>query len=435
MITTDLTAEVSRALRELARAGELPPGAAAMAVAGTWRPPPDRVPGTAPAAEGRRVRPGTYSTSLPLALARLAGRPAPQVAAGLAGRLAAVRWVAAAQVTGPGYLTVTVTPDHLAGLAVRVIAAGPAAADSPALAGMALAAPPLPDLPAARGWAQAWRDQRDAVAGRLAWAAGATVVFAGDGEREACPGSPAPRGPSAGPAPGRRPPAASPALPGPGGERRPGHGSPAPAGPGPVAGAVAGHGTDAVRYALAGSPAPLARLIEGRLSRRRDLDDPFTLVRYAHADAASTGRWALDLGIAAAGTPAGRVSASPARAGGAAVPALAGGAVAGPARVSARLLSPPELDLLEVISWLPERAAAAARRRDPAVLATHLERLAAAWLSCREECPALPFGGRRAPDPARRPGLVSARLTLAAAAQAALCAGLGVLAVAAPDRA
>jgi arginyl-tRNA synthetase len=95
------------------------------------------------------------------------------------------------------------------------------------------------------------------------------------------------------------------------------------------------------------------------------------------------------------------------------------------------LRQPPELEVLGIISFMPERGAGAARRRRPDAFARYLEGLAAAWLSCREECPALPFGGRSAP---REGPAVAARLWLAAAAQTALETGLGLLGVGAPAR-
>ena len=58
---------------------------------------------------------------------------------------------------------------------------------------------------------------------------------------------------------------------------------------------------------------------------------------------------------------------------------------------------PPELVLVDMMSWLPERVAAAARRRRPAELAAYLENLAGMWLDCADSCPALPFRGRGAP--------------------------------------
>jgi arginyl-tRNA synthetase len=50
---------------------------------------------------------GDYATPLPLRLARAAGRPAPEVAAVLAKRLAGRPGVGAARATGPGFLTIT----------------------------------------------------------------------------------------------------------------------------------------------------------------------------------------------------------------------------------------------------------------------------------------------------------------------------------------
>ena len=61
-------------------------------------------------------QPGSYSSSLPFRLARDPRR----YAQALAARLAAEPWIDKADVTGPGYLTVTVTRDALAGLAVRI---------------------------------------------------------------------------------------------------------------------------------------------------------------------------------------------------------------------------------------------------------------------------------------------------------------------------
>jgi arginyl-tRNA synthetase len=168
-----------------------------------------------------------------------------------------------------------------------------------------------------------------------------------------------------------------------------------------LAAAVAYAGQDPVRYALARSasagaePIDAARLVTG------GLESPFFLVRYGHAQAASVLRWAGDLGI-------------------------------GRGEFHAELLSHArELELLAAMSWLPERVAAAARRRRPDVLARHVERLASRWLDCAEGHPALPFGGRQAP---RDPAEASARLWLAAAAQAAIAAGLRLIGVAAPPR-
>jgi arginyl-tRNA synthetase len=168
-----------------------------------------------------------------------------------------------------------------------------------------------------------------------------------------------------------------------------------------VPAAMAYYGADAVRYALARTASGNARAIERQLSVPLDLANPFVAVRYAHADAASTLHWAADLRLAASGPS---TAAQPA---------------------------PPELGLLDLLSWLPERVAAAARRRRPAELPAYLECVADAWLDCRTRCPALPFYGACA---ARDPLAIAARLRLADATRTVLAAGLGLLGVAAPDR-
>jgi len=359
VILADLGARLSGTLRAAVAEGEFPAAVAALSASGTWRPPP--------APDGGAARPGSYATSLPFEVAAMTGRDPVVVAATLARRLGLLPPIASVRASG-GYLTVSVTASALAALAARIAAAGAAAAQSDALAGTVLSAPPLSDLALAADWNQAWRVRRDSLVGRLARAAGAQVQPR-EFER-------------------RRPAAATSRT-----ER------------GPVAAAVAYHGADAVGYVLARTAGPDASLIEHQLSVRLDHEDPCTVVRYAHANAASVRRWAADLGLGA------MASARP-----------PGGPQA------------PELALLDALSWLPERVAAAARRRRPAELTAQLERIAASWMTCRERCPALPFGGRGAPaDPA---GVVARwRFTLADAARAALASGLELLGVAAPERA
>jgi arginyl-tRNA synthetase len=320
--------------------------------AGTWRPAP-------PGAGGA---PGTYATSLPFLLADAAGEEPGQVAAGLAGRLRETPWIAATSVTGGGYLTVTVIPAALAGLAVRVPAAGDACAASGGLRGTEFVAPAAADPAEAATWAEAAEQVAAAVTGRLAAAAGATVQPRDVPERP--------------PPPDRAAPAA----------------------------AVAFAGADAVRYALARTRSARAGGIEARRCVRNAVSNPFFAVRYAHAHAASVLRWAADLGV-----DRGRAEAFR--------PEL--------------LAHPSERRLLDTMSWLPERAGSAARRRRPDVFTRYLEALGEAWLDCREDCPALPFGGRSAPRDAAG---AAARLWLAAAAQTALGTGLRLLGVAAPLR-
>jgi len=318
---------------------------------------------------------------LPLSLASLTRRPATSIAEALAGGLAILPWVGAARSTGDGYLTITVTAGYMAGLAARVVTAGRTAANSDALAGRQLTARVPSDPSAAATWEQAWRARRDAVTGVLADAAGAEVNFL-DSEQDLASSSPTQAGsfPAEGPA-------TQPSL---------------------VRDAITFHGADAVGYALARTSAPSADSITRQLRLPLDLDNPFVLVRYAHADAASTLRLAADLGLLARTEPC-------------------------RAEPPAGDLLQPELALLNAMSWLPERVAAAARRHRPAELAAYLEHLARAWLDCRESCPPLPFQGRAAPgaaDAAR----AAARLCLAEAARVALSCGLGLLGIGAPDR-
>ena len=258
--------------------------------------------------------PGSYASHLPFRLAR-PGQDPRDVAAALAW-LAGEPWIAAAEVTGPGFLTVTVTHDTLAGLAVRIAQAGPACAYSDALRGRTVPAVPPTGPPgrlaAAPDWPQAQAAFAAQLTARLAAAAGATVFS--DAERGSVP-APAPL------------PAAWP-------------------GTGPVAAAVAYAGADAVRFALARVP-PGGEPPDTAVVARHVLANPAYAVRYAHAAAAAVLRWAAALGTRPAGfTP--------------------------------RLLAEPgELALLDALSWLPERVAMAARRGRPDEFAGYLEELAA----------------------------------------------------------
>jgi arginyl-tRNA synthetase len=323
--------------------------------------------------------PGSYASSLPFRLARRPGEDPRDVAAALAARLGGERWIAAAQVTGPGYLTVTVTRDALAGLAVRIARAGPACAASDALAGRTVAGPADVDLAAEPDWPRA----RAALAAHLtAWlarAAGATVIFSA--ERSVVPPS---RPRSASPAHPERPVVSPPGSP-------PG----VPGEAGPVAAAIGYAGADAVRFALARTP-PGATPPPATVIARHLLANPAYAVRYAHAAAAAVLRWAAALG------------AGP----------------AGPQEFRPRLLTgPEELALLDALSWLPERVAMAARRGRPDEFAGYVEGLAARTIDTMSTT-----GFRKVTS------IGSERLWLAAAARAGLAASLGLLEVGAPDR-
>ena len=202
--------------------------------------------------------PGSYTSSLPF---RLNPRDPGTAAAQLAARLREQLWIAGAEVTGPGFVTVTVTHATLARLAIRIAHAGPACAASDALAGRTVPRP-SPALPISGAVAD-WPQGRAALAAeltvRLALAAGAVI----DPERAQVP-------------------------------------APPPPSRGPVAEAIAYAGPDAVRFALARMP-PGGRPPEAAVIARHVLANPAYAVRYAHAAAAAVLRWAAALGTRPAG--------------------------------------------------------------------------------------------------------------------------------------
>lgn len=355
MITGDLDRELAAALAALAADGQLPAAAAEFAPGGTWRP----APGGGPSA---------FATPLAFELARLDGRKPAEIAAVLATPLGALPWVQAAEPAGDGYLTIMVTPQALAASAARMAAAGTSCAQSTILRGTTAAVRPWRDLAAARSWPEAWQDQADTMVGRLAQAAGATATITSEWERG-----------------GREP-------------------RPAPDTQSPVYAAVAYLGASSVRYRLArtlpGDAAQLAGLSEPHTRTA----DPLYGVQQAHADAASTQRWAADLHLER--------------------PDLG-------ERLAELLTEPAELELVGVLAWLPIRVAAAARRRRPDEVPRYLEQVAAAWQACKQTAPALPFGGSAAPD---EPELANARLVLADAVRAVLGAGLALTGITASDR-
>ena len=255
-------------------------------------------------------KPGRYTTALPF---RLRPDDPARAAARLAATLTSEPWIAAAEVTGPGFVTVTVTQATLAGLAVRIAQAGPACATSDALASRTdpetTELPPAarrPQPPPAVGdWPQARAALAEPVTVRLATAAGAHF----HNERSSVPAPPA-------------------------------HGA--------VADAVKFAGLDAVRFALARMP-PGGAPPDPAVIARHVLTNPAYAVRYAHAAAAAVLRWAATLG------------SQPAE----------------PGDFQPRLLArPEELALLDALSWLPERVAMAARHSRPDEFAAYLAGLA-----------------------------------------------------------
>jgi arginyl-tRNA synthetase len=370
--------------------------------------------------------PGSYASSLPFRLAS-PGRDPRAAAAGMAARLKAQPWIAAAQATGPGYLTVTVARHALAGLAVRIAQAGAACTASDALRGRTVTGPAEVDLAAEPDWPQARAALAAHLTARLAAAAGAAVILSP--ERTVVP-----------------PPGPLPPLP-----AEPVHGPTAasPPTPLPVAKAVEYAGEDAVRFALArmpggavsastvsaspvsastvsaspvsaspvsaspvsaspvsASPVSASRVAaspvavstgpEPAVIARHVLENPAYAVRYAHAAAAAVLRWAAELGTEPAG----------------------------PDGFRPRLLAEPgELALLDALSWLPERVAMAARRGRPDEFAGYMEELAARTIDTISTTGFTKVSG-----------ISSERLWLAAAARTGLAAGLGLLGVSAPAR-
>jgi arginyl-tRNA synthetase len=360
VVTADLDRELAASVAELIAAGRLPAAASEVTTAGTWRPAPDGDP-------------ATYATAVSFEIGRLAAIPAVTLAAALAERLRAVRWVKAAGPSGDGYLTITVTPQAQAASAASMLKAGLTCSQSTIMRGVPATVRPWPNPAAAISWQHAWREQADAMIGRLARAAGASATMFSERElpqRE--------RG-STGELTGR----------------------PLPP---PVQAAVAYFGVDSVRYRLARTlPGEAARL--SRIARPGvRTADPLYSVQQAHAAAASTLRWAVELQLD----------------------------TCDPGERAGELLSAPaEHAMLGLLSFLPVRVAAAARRGRPDELPRYLEHLSTAWLACQQAAPALPFGGQSA---ARDPYVVSARLLLAGAVAAALAAGLALTGIAAADR-
>ena len=188
---------------------------------------------------------------------------------------------------------------------------------------------------------------------------------------------------------------------------------------GPVAQALAYAGEETVRFVLSrltsGVPRPPGPGLDPRGMAAQHLGNPAYAVRYAHAHAASALRQAADVGLP--GPDAGRFQ-----------PCL--------------LAHPSERALLDAMSWLPERVAGAARRRQPHVVACYLEELAGRYFDWQEACPVMRPGSvpPASPDPAHAGGplagreLIAARLQLASAAQTVLATGLRLLGIGPPGR-
>ena len=230
----------------------------------------------------------------------------PRRSPGSGGKAAPCRWISAVSVTGDGYLTVTVTtaawPAWPSGSRPPGRCAAQRSAGRHRLTAPAAAGPGAPRRTGRRPGRR--RGRRDAAA------AGCALIRTRAKDRRR------PRKRDAG-------------------QARPTGGGPAAAWP--RSGLPPWRRRRGRRPLCAGrTSGPRAGAVSRQLRRRLDLVNPFCAVWYAHADAASVRRWAADLGLGRAGAPGSsgrRLLALRRRA-------------AAPWRMS----------------WLPERAAAAARR-------------------------------------------------------------------------
>ena len=169
--------------------------------AGTWRPArpgPGTGPGpgigpelgTGPAEPGTGPEPGSYATTIPFLLARGTSTGPAEVAAVLAARLETGMGSARPRSRAAAISTYALTQDALAGLAVRIVRAGPGCARSQALRGTELTAPRDAQLAQARNWEEARQRLAAELAGRLAEAAGAQVSWTGPAPASGAPGGP-----------------------------------------------------------------------------------------------------------------------------------------------------------------------------------------------------------------------------------------------------
>jgi len=348
--------------------------------------------------------PGKYAASVAFTLGANPRATAAALAAALTGQQPDKdRWIAQVEVTGPGYLTITVTPEALAGVADSVTAAGPGCVTSDALAGVTVPAAPPGDPLAAPTWEAARAALAARLTARLAAAAGATVAELGGAERvgltlPASTYSPDQTERRAGLSPARSAPPGQTAT-------------------SPWAAAVFA-GRDAVTFTLARAIPGRPLRVDPAIIARHVPGNPAYAVRYAHARAASGVRWAV---ISREGDPP---PVSP-------LSRPAGTATSGAAGVPPREETAPpctpadpgELALLDALSWLPERVATAARRGRPDEFARYLEDLASVTVDVLSSASHL--GSAAHP---------SDRLGLAIAARTGIGAGLGLLEVSAPDR-
>jgi arginyl-tRNA synthetase len=336
--------------------------------------------GLGPADPGLRPTgtPGQYASNVAFA----SGEQPHAIATRVAARLAGSAGIARADVTGAGFITITVTAGALAALPDRIVTAGPGCASSDALRGVQVTAPPGGDPLAEATWEKARAALALQLTARLAAAAGATAALFEVVERTLSSPPPDQLADDGGATVRYEAKKEEPAA------NRPPQDT-------ELAQAIAYAGSDAVRFWLARALPGRPSAVDRQIIARHVLGNPAYAVRYAHARAASGVRWAAN--------------SRPITLGRAAVP-------------QHPLAHQAELVLLDALSWLPERVAIAARRGRPDEFARYLEELATATVAALI-CVGYPANAR-----------VPATDRLALAARTGLAAGLGLLGVGAPDR-
>jgi arginyl-tRNA synthetase len=219
--------------------------------------------GLGPADPGLRPTgtPGEYASNVAFA----SGEQPHLVATRVAARLAGADGIARADVTGPGFIAITVTPEALAALPDRIVTAGLGCASSDALRGVRMAAPPGGDPLTEVSWEKARVALAAQLTARLAAAAGAKAALPEDVERTL---------------------------------------SSTPPQETELARAVAYAGADAVRFSLARALPGRPVEVDRQTIARHVLGNPAYAVRYAHARAASGVRWAANSRPITLGRPA-----------------------------------------------------------------------------------------------------------------------------------
>ncbi|MFC7915114.1 ArgS-related anticodon-binding protein NrtL [Streptomyces sp. NPDC057386] len=397
MTPVELSRTVLRAVRCAVDAGELRVSV------------PERAVVTVPGPGGC----GDWATNIALQLARPAGRPPRDVAEVLRGHLVHADGVAGVEITGPGFLNISLHSSGASDLVRRILSEGLRYGHSDALGGQVVRLV-VPDEVRARVVAEA--------VGRIARSQGARVEaeVAGSGDRV---------------------------------DLRP---VPAPADPAPL-------GPDAARWALL-HPAPHDRPRVGEEHLVQRESNPLFRVRYAHARTRALRRNAADLGFRAdpaaladpgplgaptadpgpLGAPTadlGPLGAATADPGPLGAPTADSGPLGAPTAEPGPLGAAPKApaadagtpglpaaerpQLLALLADHPRILTAAATHRAPDRLARHLVTVADA---------VLPFLPTVLPRGAEKPSAAHrARLALAEAAGTVLAGGLSLLGIDAPE--